>query len=178
MIKHSLFSSFICLLFLQAIGIEAAIASLKQESADPTAPSAAPEMPATPAFQSQFLDYVFSQTYTMLLGTDRTPCAYRIDPTDVYEQGTTRFVTAAVTASALGSGCNGYLAFQVFQADCESNALYAIERETGDNGRFIDWERREWNLTIDSPRPGQGTSLDEIEQPPAEAICSLALSGN
>lgn len=175
MVSLKLLSGFIFLLLFQTVGT-AAIAFPKQETTAPTTPSAATEMPATPEFLTQFQTYI-GQKYSLLLGADRSACAYRIDPTDVHEQGSTRFVTVAVSASDRGNACTGYLAFQVFQADCESNTLYQIERETRDDRRFRRWERYERTLTIDDRRPDLETSLDGIEQPPAEAICSLALSG-
>lgn len=177
MVRLKILSGVVFLVLFQAVGPAAVIAQPKQEPAVPTPSSEATEMVSEPEFLMPFRNYV-SQKYSLLLGTDRTACAYRIDPTDVHEEGTTRFVTAAISASDFGNGCNGYLAFHVFQADCESNTFYQIERETGDDGRFSSWERREWNLTIDDGRPGLETSLDGIEQLPAEAICSLALSSN
>lgn len=154
--------------------VETAKASF-DESPVPAVLSQAAEAPSLPEFEEQFYDYMFSQKYTQLLGVDRGACAYSIDPTDVHAQGTTRFVTAVVTGSDWGTGCRGYLAFQVFQADCEDKTLYTIEKREGDR-RFSGWERLPMTLAIDDRNPEFETSLDVIEQPPAEAICSLPVA--
>lgn len=114
-----------------------------------------------PVFLEQFYNYQ-SQKYTLLLGNDRGACSYRIDPADVYEQENTRFVTAVVSRGSQGTACSGYFAFQVLQADCESNVLYSIGRETKGDPRSSSWERFEM-------------SLFSVAEPPAEAICSLPL---
>lgn len=120
------------------------------------------ESTAIPVFLEQFYDYQ-SQKYTLLLGDDRGACSYRIDPTDVYEQKNTRFVTAVVSRGSRGTACSGYFAFQVLQADCESNVLYSVGRETNGDPRSRSWGRFEM-------------SLFSLAEPPAEVICSLPLA--
>lgn len=121
-----------------------------------------PKVTTIPAFLEQFYDYQ-AQKYTLLLGEDRSACAYFIDPTDVYEQENSRFVTAIVSRGSQGTACSGYFAFQILQADCESNILYSIELEMENNPHSREWERFE-------------RSLYSVTQPAAEAVCSLPLS--
>ncbi len=121
-----------------------------------------PKVTTIPAFLEQFYDYQ-TQKYTLLLGEDRGACAYRIDPADVYEQENTRFVTAVVSRGSQGTACSGYFAFQILQADCESNVLYSIKRATEGDPRSRSWKRLE-------------QSLYSVAQPPVEAICGLPLT--
>lgn len=121
-----------------------------------------PKVTTVPAFLEQFYDYR-AQKYTLLLGEDRGACAYFIDPTDVYEQENSRFVTAIVSRGSQGTACSGYFAFQILQADCESNILYSIELEMENAPHSREWERFE--------RP-----LYSVTQPAAEAVCGLPLS--
>ena len=134
-----------------------------------------PNVTTAPAFLEQFYDYQ-AQKYTLLLGDDRGGCAYRIDPTDIYEQENTRFVTAAVSPGSQGTACSGYFAFQILQADCEANVLYSIERETEGDLRSRSWERLERPLLISNGNLNIETPLYSAAQTPAEAICSLPLS--
>ena len=120
------------------------------------------ESTTIPSFLEQFYSYQ-SQKYSLSLGEDRSACSYRIDPTDVYAQENTRFVTAVVSRGDQGTGCRGYFAFQILQADCESNILYAIERETEGDLHSRGWNRFE-------------RTLYSMAQPPAEVICNLPLS--
>lgn len=66
--------------------------------------------------------------YTFYLGDDRGACAYSIDPTEVYEQGNHRFVTAQVRQGS-GTACQGVIDFNVLQADCQARKFYKIYRE-------------------------------------------------
>ena len=99
-----------------------------------------------------------------------------IDPTDVYGQDRTRFVTAVVSRGSLGTACSGYFAFQILQADYESNILYSVERETEGDRRDLSWKRVERSLSISDGSPDIETPLDSVTQAPAEVICSLPLS--
>jgi hypothetical protein len=83
---------------------------------------------STPAeFPDSLYSYLDAK-YTMELGQSRGACAYSIDPTEVTEQGSNRFVTVRIS-SGVGSGCRGVLEFVVLQADCQANKLYEIRRE-------------------------------------------------
>ncbi|MFK8185437.1 MAG: hypothetical protein AB8B99_18835 [Phormidesmis sp.] len=175
MVRLKTLSSFIFLVLFQSFGLQVAAAP----KADPLVPeqSSSTEQPSEPEFQTrELMEYMFGQKHTLFLGTDRGACGYHIDPTDVYAQGNTRYAIAVVTGSDWGNGCRGHLSFQIFQADCESNTLYAIERETEGDRRWRGWERFERTLSIDDGSPSLETSLDSIEQPPAEAICGLPLA--
>lgn len=176
MIKLNFLSGLTVLLLFQFTNLSESAAAVPDNTVAKTEVSqSGTEMPAIPAFLDQFYSYQ-SQKYTLLLGEDRGACAYRIDPTDVYEQENTRFVTSAVSRGSLGTACRGYFALQILQADCESNVLYSIEREAEGDSRTRSWERFERPLSVSDESPDIETPLDEVIQNPAEVICSLPLS--
>ena len=78
-------------------------------------------------FPENFFSYL-DEKYTLYLGDNRGACAYSIDPTEVYEQGNNRFVTARYRQGA-GTACRGVIAFSVLQADCQANKFYEIYPE-------------------------------------------------
>jgi len=83
-----------------------------------------------PNWQRQFISYINGK-YTFYLGEDRSSCAYSIDPSDIYPEGDTRFVTARV-GRGTGTICKGVLEFAFFQADCQSMSFIGssvIQRE-------------------------------------------------
>lgn len=176
MFKPNLLSGLIFLLLFQSMSLaESATAAPNDIVTKIENSQTEPEGTTVPAFLEQFHNYQM-QKYTLLLGEDRGACAYRIDPTDVYEQENTRFVIAVVSRGSLGTACSGYFAFQVLQADCDSNVLYSIEQETEGDRRFRSWERFERPLSISDGSLNIETPLDEVAQPPAEVICGLPLS--
>jgi hypothetical protein len=116
----------------------------------------------------QFYNYLNDQKYTLLIGESRGACAYHVDPTDIYQQGTTRFLTAKITSGRSGTACRGYLELQILQVDCKTNILYQFQRETEGDLRFRGWQRRELSLYD----PTQD-SFPNVEQQSAQQICSL-----
>jgi hypothetical protein len=78
-------------------------------------------------FPGNFFSYL-DKKYTLYLGDARSACAYRIDPTEVYEQGNNRFVMAKIS-QGVGSGCRDVIDFVTLQADCQANKFYEIMRE-------------------------------------------------
>jgi hypothetical protein len=125
---------------------------------------------STPEFQTQFFAFL-NQKYTLTLGEDRAACAYQIDPTDVYQQGNSRFVTAKVSRGSSGTACRGVLAFEMFQADCQAKLLYKMEREMGSDGRIRGWSRSEISLSDPTQRPIQSITSSQL----AARVCALTV---
>lgn len=126
-----------------------------------------------PAPMDQFYNYLNQQKYTLLLGESRGACAYHIDPTDLYQQGTSRFVTAKISRGDSGTACRGVLEFQILQADCQTNTLYEFVRESEGDPRLRGWKRFEISLS----NPTQ-SATQAVTQQPAMRICSLPAKSN
>ncbi len=94
----------------------------------------------------KFFNYLNQQKYTFLLGDDRGACSYHIDPTDVYKQGTNRFVMTKLSRGVSGTACRGVLEFKILQLDCQTDTLYQFARETEGDPRFRGWRRFEISL--------------------------------
>lgn len=115
-----------------------------------------------------FFSYLNDQKYTLWLGDDRGACGYYIDPTDVYEQGNSRFTTAKISRGMQGTACGGVLEFQVLHADCGATQLYQYVRETEGDPRFRGWQRLQMNLS-DSTQP----SFPTVTEQSIAKICTL-----
>ncbi|MBD3885408.1 hypothetical protein IFO70_27160 [Phormidium tenue FACHB-886] len=116
----------------------------------------------------QFFSYLNDQKYTLWLGDDRGACGYYIDPSDLYEQGNSRFTTAKVSRGMQGTACAGIVEFQVLQADCQANKLYQFVRETEGDPRRRGWQRLQLRLS-DSTQP----SFPAATQQSVAEICAL-----
>ncbi len=125
-------------------------------------------------FPENFFSYV-NEKYTLYLGEDRGACGRRIDPTEVYEQGTNRFVTARV-GQGVGTACRHVIDFSVLQADCQANKLYEIyqeevPQELGESGPTrYRWQQRELSLTDFS---GLGPDRRYTSEELASIVCGL-----
>lgn len=125
-------------------------------------------------FPENFYTYLDAK-YSLYLGEARSACAYSIDPTDVYEQGSDRFVLARIRQGS-GTGCRGVIDFSVLQADCQTNKVYKIDREiipsdpNSDGPTQSRWRQFEMNLSEVDPEFGrQPVSSEES----ATKICNL-----
>ena len=121
-------------------------------------------------FPESFYSYL-DEKYTTYLGDDRGACAYSIDPTDVYGQGNNRFMTARVRQGA-GNACRGVIDFRVFQADCQTNKFYEIDREEilRDPGTSTPRSRwRQFEVSLTEFKPG---SSDIIQRNTSEDLAS------
>jgi hypothetical protein len=116
-----------------------------------------------------FYAYLNDQKYTLYLGDSRGACAYHIDPTDVYAQGESRFVTAKVSQGMQGTACRGVLQFEVLQADCQAKVLYGLAPLTAEDSRNRGWQRFE--LSLYKPTPGTGKAVTTQEL--ATKVCAL-----
>lgn len=140
-----------------------------------TTPATEANPPSEAAYLNQFFDYIYSQKHTLLLGEDRASCAYFVDPTDIHTQGNTRLTTAVVTRGR-GTACGGVLNFQVLQAECEGNVLYAFGRVPEGDIRFRGWNRFE--LPLYRQETAQSTlglenQSETTQRSAAETLCAL-----
>lgn len=128
-------------------------------------------------FPENFYSYL-DKKYTLYLGENRGACAYSIDPTEVYEQSSNRFVTARIRQGWSGNACRGVITFQVLQADCQANKFYEIERkaipqEPGSSGLIRGrWQQFELSLAEYSSE-GLGVIRRNTSEDLASKVCAL-----
>jgi hypothetical protein len=141
---------------------------------------AVPGQVAQAQTSSEFPDTFYSyldEKYTLYLGENRGACAYSVDPTEVYEQGNNRFVTARIRQGWSGNACRGVISFQVLQADCQASKFYEIEREMlseSDSSGSIrgDWHQYAMELTEYSSSGG-GVIRRNTSEDLASKVCNL-----
>lgn len=131
----------------------------------------------TSNFPRNFFSYL-DDKYTLYLGDNRGACAYSIDPTEVYEQGNNRFVTARVRQGA-GTACRDAIDFSVLQADCQANKFYKIEREevsqapgSGGPTRYR-WRQFEMSLSDWTGGGGFSSARHYTSEDLASKVCAL-----
>ncbi|MBD1842636.1 hypothetical protein H6F89_04265 [Cyanobacteria bacterium FACHB-63] len=128
-------------------------------------------------FPEGFYSYL-DKKYTIYLGENRGACAYSIDPTEGYEQGNNRFVTARIRQGWSGNACRGVIAFRVLQADCQANKFYEIDREEGPREPGASgptqyrWRQFEMSLT-EYKSEGFGVIRRNTSEDLASKVCSL-----
>lgn len=124
-------------------------------------------LPAWSASPQETVRDYLPQKYRLLLGSDRGACGYYIDPSDVYQFGTSRFATTLIARGPLGTGCRGFVALTLLQFDCQKTTINQLKLE-GDDPRFRDWKVSELSLSDD--RNGQ---LQNVSRESAKKVCAL-----